>query len=65
MSYYNYYAQAKHLIATGHLTEIKIVKRWNIISPVIILYFDNHRLMPIREYRWDEYLQFSSHSKSK
>lgn len=51
MSYYNYHAKAKQLINTGHLTEIKIVKRWNNISPALVLYFDNHRPMPIREYR--------------
>lgn len=53
--YYNYHAQAHQLISGGHLTKFEIVKRWNSISPALVLYFDNHRPMPIREYRWDEY----------
>lgn len=56
--YYNYHARAKALISEGHLIRMEIVERWNAISPALVLYFDNHRPMPIREYRWDEYLQF-------
>lgn len=57
MSYYNYHAKAKRLINEGHLVNMEIVKQWNNISPALVLYFDNHRPMPIREYRWDEYLK--------
>jgi len=56
MGYYNYHAQAKQLIADGHLVKMEIVERWNAIAPALVLYFDNHRPMPIRQYRWDEYL---------
>ena len=56
MSYYNYHAKAKRLINEGHLVNMEIVKQWNNISPALVLYFDNHRPMPIRQYRWDEYL---------
>lgn len=55
--YYNYHAKAKQLINEGHLIEQKIVDDWNGIKPALVLYFDNHRPMPIRQYRWDEYLQ--------
>lgn len=54
--YYNYHARAKQLIEEGHLIKTEIVDRWNDISPALVLYFDNHRPMPIREYRWGEYL---------
>lgn len=53
--YYNYHAKAKQLIIDGHLISYEIVERWNNISPALVLYFDNHKPMPIREYRWDEY----------
>lgn len=53
--YYNYYAKAKQLIIEGHLINYEIMERWNNISPALVLYFDNHKPMPIREYRWDEY----------
>lgn len=56
--YYNYHAKAKKLIAEGHLVESKIVDNWNGIVPALVLFFDNHRPMPIRQYRWDEYMNF-------
>ena len=54
--YYNYHARAKQLIEEGHLIKTEIVDDWNGISPALVLFFDNHRPMPIRQYRWDEYL---------
>lgn len=49
--YYNYHAKAKKLISDGHLVKMEIVERWNAISPAL-------EPMPIREYRWDEYMEF-------
>lgn len=57
MAYFNYHAKAKKLIAEGHLVDYEIVDRWHGISPALVLYFDNNRPMPIREYRWDEYFK--------
>lgn len=56
MAYFNYHAKAKNLIATGHLVRFEIVERWGNISPALVLYFDNNRPIPIREYRFDEYI---------
>lgn len=53
--YYNYHAKVKHLITEGHLINYEIVEKWNNISPALVLYFDNHKPMPIREYRFEEY----------
>ena len=55
MGYFNYHAKAKNLIATGHLIKFEFLNKWNNISPALVLYFDNEKPMPIREYRWDEY----------
>ena len=55
--YYNYHGQAHKLIAEGHLIGYEIVDQWNNIKPALVLYFDNHKPMPIRSYRWDEYLK--------
>ena len=55
MGYFNYHAKAKNLIAEGHLVKFEIVEKWNNISPALVLYFDNNKPMPIREYRFDEY----------
>ena len=54
--YYNYHAKAKQLIVDGHLLKMEIVDKWNNIAPALVLYFDNHKPMPIREYRWNEYI---------
>lgn len=56
--YYNYHAKAKQLIAEGHLIKHEIVDNWNGISPALVLYFNNHRPMPIRKHRWNEYMEF-------
>ena len=54
--YYNYHAQVKQLILEGHLTGYEYVEKYNKISPCLLLYFDNHKPMPIRDYRWNEYI---------
>jgi hypothetical protein len=54
--YYNYHAKVKNLIAEGHLTGYDYLDRYNGISPCLLLFFDNHKPMPIREYRWAEYM---------
>ncbi len=55
MNYFNYHAKAKKLIREGHLTHVAFVDDWNGIQPAMVLYFDNHIPMPIREERWNEY----------
>lgn len=57
MNYYNYHGKAKKLINEGHLIKFEIVERWNQIAPALVLYFDNHRPMPIREEKWNEYMK--------
>lgn len=56
MSYFNYHAKAKRLIKDGHLVGYEFVDNWNGIKPALVLYFDEVNPMPIREYRWLEYL---------
>ena len=53
--YYNYHARIKNLIKEKHLIKVEIVNKWNAISPAMVLYFDNHKPMPVRQYRWEEY----------
>ncbi len=54
---YSYHNKAKQLIKQGHLTHWELVDRWNHIEKALVLYFDNHRPIPIRSYRHDEYLK--------
>ncbi|MBO4937304.1 MAG: thermostable hemolysin delta-VPH [Clostridia bacterium] len=57
MFYYNYHGIAKRLIKEGHLLSYSIMPKWNDISPALVLFFDNHNPMPIREYHWEDYLK--------
>lgn len=57
MSYFNYHAKAQNLIQSGHLVRFEVMQKWGIIAPVLVLFFDNNKPMPIREYRFDEYLE--------
>lgn len=56
MPYFNYHAKVKRLILEQQLTGYKFVDDYNGIRPALVLYFKNERPMPIREYRWEEYL---------
>lgn len=58
MKYYNYHAQIKKLILSGRLKGYKFVDDYNGIRPALVLYFEDHRPMPIRNYRWEEYLPY-------
>ena len=53
--YFNYHAKIKNLICSGHATGYERLEKHNNISPCILIYFDNHRAMPIREHRFEEY----------
>lgn len=59
---YSYHNMAKKLIKTGHLVSAEVFDHWNNIAPALVLFFDNHRPMPIRQYNqntgqcnWDMY----------
>lgn len=54
--YYNYHATAQRLISDGYLTGYEFLDSYHGICPCLLLYFDNHKPMPIREYRWSEYM---------
>lgn len=55
--YFNYHAKAKKLINDGRLVSFGFYENWNGISPALVLFFDDEKPMPIREYRWQEYLE--------
>ena len=56
MSYYNYHGIAKKLITENHCTHAEFKQKHNQISPALVLYFDNHNPMPIREYHFEKYI---------
>lgn len=54
--YFNYHAKAKRLIKELNLIDYQIVEEYNKIKPCLILLFKNHPPMPIREHKFNEYL---------
>ena len=58
MAYFNYHAKIKKLILNGQLTHYEIVENWNGIKPALVFYFKNHKPMPVREKRFEEYFNF-------
>lgn len=58
MSYFNYHATAKRLIAEGKLKRYYFSNDHHGISPALVLIFDDakHPVMPIRAHRFEEYL---------
>lgn len=56
MTYYNYHAIAKNLIKNGNCFAVSIFENYHNIRPALVLYFNNHKPIPIREYMWSDYL---------
>ncbi len=58
MGYYSYHNTAKGLVRAGKLERWYFAGKHGRISPALVLVFRDpvHTVMPIREYRWHEYL---------
>lgn len=55
MGFYNYHGVAMRLIKDGHCKGAELVESYGKISPALVLYFDNHRPMPIRAEKFELY----------
>lgn len=66
MSYFNYHATAKRLIADGKLIGYCFCESYHGISPALVLLFDDLRrpAMPIREARFEEYRPLLKNAKA-
>ena len=60
MTYFNYHAKAKNLIKANHLMSVSIFSEYRHIKPAMVLYFDNCKPIPIREYMWCDYIDLIS-----
>lgn len=56
--YFNYHSKVKKNIQEDIITKIEIVDNYNGISPAMVIYFKNHKPMPIREHMWDDYIKY-------
>lgn len=58
MAYFNYHAKVKRLLLENQLIGYEFVDEYNGIKPALILYFKDHKPIPIRHYHWEDYLQY-------
>lgn len=65
MPYFNYHAKIKNLIKNGHCNRAFIVQKYKDISPALVLCFDNHKPLPIRNYHFEEYFMILEKHKIK
>lgn len=63
--YYNYHAKIKKMIEKGELEKYEVVEDYNGISPALVLFFKNHRPMPVRIYRFEEYFAIFEKRRKK
>ena len=56
--YFSYHATIKRLLREGRLVGYYFAGEYHGISPALVLLFDDaiHPVMPVREYRWQDYL---------
>ncbi|MBQ3502679.1 MAG: thermostable hemolysin delta-VPH [Clostridia bacterium] len=55
MTYFNYHAKLKNLIKSGNCIGVSLLYKYHTIKPAMVFYFNNHKPMPVRDYRWNEY----------
>lgn len=55
MSYFNYHAKIKDLIKSGDCLSVSLLYKYKNIKPAMVFYFNSHKPMPVRDYRWNEY----------
>lgn len=56
MSYFNYHAKVKRLILEGKMQGYEFKDEYNGIRPALVLYFKDSKPMPIRDYKWEDYV---------
>ena len=56
MTYFNFHAKAKRLIKDDHCFSATIFENYHNIKPALVLYFENNKPIPIRDYMWQDYL---------
>lgn len=54
--YFNYHAKVKKKIAQVGVEKFEFVQEYNNISPALLIYFKDGSVMPIREYKFLEYI---------
>lgn len=53
--YFNYHAKIQNLIKTGHAVGYEMLDSYHNICPCLLIYFDNHKPIPVRKHKFDEY----------
>ena len=61
--YYNYHGIIKQKIKNGELLKVEFVDEYKKIKNVMLLYFKDGSVKPIRDYRWLEYFILINNKK--
>ena len=61
--YYNYHGIIKQKIKNNELVKVEFVDEYKKIKNVMLLYFKDGSVKPIREYRWLEYFILINNKK--
>ena len=61
--YYNYHGIIKQKIKNNELVKVEFVDEYKKIKNVMLLYFKDGSIKPIREYRWLEYFILINNKK--
>ena len=56
MTYFNFHAKAKRLIKDGNCFSATVFQNYHNIKPALVLYFENNKPIPIRQYMWNDYI---------
>lgn len=49
------HTEIKKLITDGHMIDYQVMPKWKGFFPALVIYFDNHKPVAIRRYKWEEY----------
>ena len=63
--YFNYHSKLKKIISEDKITKIEILDEYHGIKPAMIIYFEKHCPMPIREHMWDDYIKLLNKDTKK
>ena len=56
--YYSYHNMISKKIKEGRLIKYEYMERYKNISPVLLLYFNDGSIYPVREYAWFKYNKY-------
>ena len=57
MGYYSYHNKIISKIKKGELIKFEFVDEYHGITPCLLLYFNDGKIFPVRDYMFDDYIK--------